>query len=43
MDKKYNTGDDANVEMKKALANSKPKQTNMSEAEMRLKYNGKKS
>jgi hypothetical protein len=43
MDKKYNTGDDANIEMKKALESSKPRQTNMSEAEMRLKYKGKKS
>jgi len=44
MDGKYNTSDDATVELKKALHKSKPRQNpNMSEAEYKLKYQGKKS
>lgn len=42
MDGKYNTSDDANVEMKKALSKTKPrKNPNMSEAEFKMKYQGK--
>jgi hypothetical protein len=41
MDGKYNTNDDANVELKKALRNSPPKKNpNMSEAEYKLKILG---
>ncbi|WML31143.1 hypothetical protein RCG24_04475 [Neobacillus sp. OS1-32] len=44
MDKRYNTGDDATVELKKALRKSEPRQQpNMSDAEMKLKFQGKKS
>ncbi|MEH7011661.1 hypothetical protein V7087_12770 [Neobacillus niacini] len=44
MDGKYNTNDDANAEMKKALSKSTPrKNPNMSEAESKMKYQGKKS
>lgn len=44
MDKKYNTNDDATVELKKALRKSTPSNNpNMSEAEMKLKSQGKKS
>nr|WP_263326789.1 hypothetical protein [Neobacillus sp. Marseille-Q6967] len=44
MDQKYNTGDDANIEMKKALNKTTPKHNpNMSEAEYKMKYQGKKS
>lgn len=44
MDQKYNTGDDAAVELKKALNKSQPSQNpNMSEAERKLKYPNKKS
>ncbi|MGJ7911654.1 hypothetical protein [Neobacillus sp. LXY-1] len=44
MDQKYNTGDDATVELKKSLSKSTPrKYPNMSEAEYKLKYQGKKS
>jgi hypothetical protein len=44
MDQKYNTGDDANVELKKALSKSTPRHNpNMSEAEQKMKYPGKKS
>jgi hypothetical protein len=43
MDQKYNTNDDATVELKKALNKSTPRnKSNMSEAEWRLKYQGKK-
>ncbi|MEH7098010.1 hypothetical protein [Neobacillus vireti] len=41
MDGKYNTNDDANVELKNALQNSPPKKNpNMSEAEYKLKILG---
>ena len=44
MDGKYNTNDDATVELKKALNKSTPrKNPNMSEAEMKMKFQGKKS
>jgi 3-isopropylmalate dehydratase small subunit len=44
MDQKYNTGDDATVELKKAIRKSTPNNNpNMSEAEMKLKSQGKKS
>ncbi|WP_268875994.1 hypothetical protein [Neobacillus soli] len=44
MDQKYNTGDDATVELKKALRKSPPKSNpNMSEAELKMKFQGKKS
>ncbi|MGG1400661.1 hypothetical protein ABE288_22975 [Bacillus salipaludis] len=43
MDGKYNTNDDATVELKKALNKTKPpRYPNMSEAERRLKFQGKK-
>ena len=41
MDGKYNTNDDANVELKNALQNSPPKKNpHMSEAEYKLKILG---
>jgi hypothetical protein len=41
MDEKYNTNDDANVELKKSLQNSPPKKNPfMSEAEYKLKILG---
>ena len=44
MDGRYNTNDDASVEMKRALNKSTPrKNPNMSEAEFKLKYQGKES
>ncbi|WP_303046871.1 hypothetical protein [Bacillus sp. MRMR6] len=44
MDQRYNTNDDANIEMKKSLNKSTPRRNpNMSEAEMKLKYPGKKN
>ncbi|MED3562159.1 hypothetical protein [Bacillus xiapuensis] len=44
MDKKYNTGDDATVELKRALSKSTPrKNPNMSDAEYKLKLKGMKS
>jgi hypothetical protein len=44
MDQKYNTNDDATVELKKALSkNTARSNPNMSEAEQRLKYPEKKS
>lgn len=44
MDKKYNTNDDATVELKKALNKTTPRRNpNMSEAENKMKYQGKKS
>lgn len=44
MDKLYNTNDDAGVELKKALSKSTPrKNPNMSDAEYKLKIQGKKS
>lgn len=44
MDKRYNTGDDATKEMKKALSKSQPRSyPRMSDAEKQLKFNGKKS
>ncbi|SDM59581.1 hypothetical protein [Bacillus sp. OK048] len=42
MDGKYNTNNDASVEMKKALSKSTPrKNPNMSEAEFKMKHQGK--
>ncbi|WP_268926637.1 hypothetical protein [Neobacillus vireti] len=44
MDQKYNTNDDATVELKKALRKSQPKNNPiMSEAERRLKNQGRNS
>ena len=44
MDGKYNTNDDATVELKKALSKTSPrKNPNMSEAEYKMKFQGKKS
>jgi hypothetical protein len=44
MDGKINTGDDGAVVLKKALAKSPPrKNPNISDAEMKLKFKGKKS
>lgn len=44
MDGKSNTGDEGTIELKKSLSKSKAKTNpNMSEAEMKLKYQGKKS
>ncbi|MDR7237977.1 hypothetical protein [Neobacillus drentensis] len=44
MDQRYNTGDEANVELKKALNKSQPRSNpNMSEAEQKLKFPNKKS
>lgn len=44
MDKKYNTNDDATVELKKALSKTMPRRNpNMSEAEYKMKYQGKNS
>jgi hypothetical protein len=44
MDQKYNTNDDATFELKKALNKSTPRNNpNMSEAESKLKFQGKKS
>jgi hypothetical protein len=44
MDQRYNTDDDANVELKKALRKSPPRSNpNMSEAEQKLKFQNKKS
>jgi hypothetical protein len=44
MDGKINTGDDGAVELKKALRKSPPRQNpNMSDAEYKLKFQGKKS
>ncbi|MEH6904794.1 hypothetical protein [Neobacillus drentensis] len=44
MDQKYNTGDDATIELKKALNKSQPRcNPNMSEAEQKLKFPNKKS
>ncbi|MDP4087527.1 MAG: hypothetical protein Q8934_23470 [Bacillota bacterium] len=44
MDGKYNTGDDASEELKKALSKNPPrKNPNMSDAEMKLKLQEKKS
>lgn len=44
MDQKYNTGDDAAIELKKALNKSQPRSNpNMSEAEQKLKFPNKKS
>lgn len=44
MDNRYNTNDDASVELKKALSKSTPrKNPNMSDAEMQLKRQEKKS
>ncbi|WP_268870144.1 hypothetical protein [Neobacillus bataviensis] len=43
MDQRYNTDDDASVELKKALQHSKPRSNIlMSEAEIRMKNQGKK-
>ncbi|WP_277613954.1 hypothetical protein [Neobacillus muris] len=43
MDKRYNTGDDASVELKKALTKSVPRNNPvMSDAEYKLKQKGKK-
>lgn len=39
MDQRYNTGDEASVELKKALKKSPPrKHPSMSDAEMKLKF-----
>ncbi|WP_187373181.1 hypothetical protein [Bacillus rubiinfantis] len=44
MDGRYNTGDEGSLELKKALSKSKPRQfPNMSDAEMKLKYQKKKN
>lgn len=44
LDKIYNTGDDANVELKRPLLKSPPRQNPvMSDAEKKLKFQGKKS
>ena len=44
MDGKYNTNDDASVELKKSLNKTTPrKNPNMSEAEYKMKFQGKKS
>ncbi|SMQ81737.1 hypothetical protein SAMN05444673_4474 [Bacillus sp. OV166] len=44
MDQKYNTDDDANIELKKTLSKSLPRSNpNMSEAEQKLKFQNKKS
>jgi hypothetical protein len=44
MDQKYNTGDEANIELKKALRKSPPRDNpNMSEAERKLKFQNKKT
>ncbi|WP_318502404.1 hypothetical protein [Bacillus sp. T3] len=44
MDKRYNTSDDATKELKKALRKSPPrKYPNMSDAELKLKFNGNKN
>jgi hypothetical protein len=44
MDGRYNTNDDASVELKKALSKTTPrKNPNMSEAENKMKFQGKKS
>lgn len=44
MDHKYNTGDEASVELMKALNKSEPrKNPNMSDAEYKMKNQGKKS
>jgi hypothetical protein len=44
VDGRHNTGDDTTVELKKALRKSPPrKNPNMSDAEMKLKFQAKKS
>ena len=44
MDQKYNTGDDATVELKKALRKSPARNNpNMSDAEMKMRFQAKKS
>ncbi|MCM3571117.1 hypothetical protein [Neobacillus mesonae] len=43
MVERYNTGDEATNELKKTLANTKPRQNpNMSDAEVKLKFQRKK-
>ncbi|WP_264757800.1 hypothetical protein [Neobacillus dielmonensis] len=43
MDGRYNTGEDATIELKKALSKSKSRNNPvMSDAEYKLKYQGKK-
>lgn len=43
MDGKYNTGDDATVELKKAMKKSQPrKNPNMSDAEKKMKLEGQR-
>ncbi|CAG9606765.1 hypothetical protein [Pseudoneobacillus rhizosphaerae] len=43
MDKRYNTAGETSQELKKALEKSKPSQNpNMSEAEAKMKFQGKK-
>jgi hypothetical protein len=43
MDKRYNTPGETSQELKKALGKSKPNQNpNMSEAEAKMKFQGKK-
>lgn len=44
MEQKYNTGDEAGIELKKALRKSTPRKfPNMSDAEMQLKFKRSKS
>jgi hypothetical protein len=42
MDGRYNTGDEGQLELKKAMSKSAPKNTTMSEAEMKMKFKGQK-
>jgi hypothetical protein len=42
MDGRYNTSDEGQLELKKAMSKSAPKNPTMSEAEMRLKFKEKK-
>jgi hypothetical protein len=43
LDKRYNTPEETSQELKKALEKSKPSQNpNMSEAEAKMKFQGKK-
>jgi hypothetical protein len=43
MDGRYNTGDEGQLELKKAMSKSAPKHPTISEAEMKMKLKGKKS
>jgi hypothetical protein len=42
MDGKYNTGDEGQLELKKAMSKSAPKDPTISEAEMKMKLRGQK-